>query len=94
MHPQHLGATVLAAIADRNDIDTRKVDDVIWATSTQIGKQGGDIGRMSALAAGFDITASGVTLDRFCGGGDHRGEPGGRPVMSGLRTSSSPAGRR
>jgi acetyl-CoA C-acetyltransferase len=69
LHPQHLGATVLRAIKERNDIDTRKVDDVIFSTSTQKGKQGGDLGRMSALAAGFDITASGVTLDRFCGGG-------------------------
>ena len=42
---------------------------MIFSTSAQKGKQGGDLGRMSALAAGFDITASGVTLDRFCGGG-------------------------
>jgi acetyl-CoA C-acetyltransferase len=69
LHPQHLGATVLKALKERNDIDTRRVDDVIFSTSTQKGKQGGDLGRMSALAAGFDITASGVTLDRFCGGG-------------------------
>jgi acetyl-CoA C-acetyltransferase len=69
LHPQHLGATVLKAIAERNHLDTAKVDDVIFSTSTQKGKQGGDLGRMSALAAGFDIRASGVTLDRFCGGG-------------------------
>ena len=35
----------------------------------QVGTQGGDLGRMAALDAGFDITASGVTLDRFCGSG-------------------------
>jgi acetyl-CoA C-acetyltransferase len=69
LHPQHLGATVLRALKERNNIDTKDVEDVIFSTSTQKGKQGGDLGRMSALAAGFDITASGVTLDRFCGGG-------------------------
>ena len=69
LHPQHLGATVLAALRDRNDLDTARVDDIIWSTSEQRGKQSGDLARLSALAAGFDTAASGVTLDRFCGGG-------------------------
>jgi acetyl-CoA C-acetyltransferase len=68
-HPQHLAATVLAAIAERNDLHTGEVDDIIWSTSSQRGKQGGDLGRMAALDAGYDVRASGVTLDRFCGGG-------------------------
>ena len=69
LHPQHLGATVLKALAERNNIKTAEVDDVIWSTSTQKGKQGTDLGRMSALLAGYDVKASGMTLDRFCGGG-------------------------
>jgi acetyl-CoA C-acetyltransferase len=69
IHPQQLGATVLAAIAERNGLDTGDVDDVIWGTSNQSGSQGGDMGRMAALDAGFAVTASGVTLDRFCGSG-------------------------
>lgn len=69
LHPQHLAATVLKAISERNDLDTAEVDDVIWGTSAQKGMQGGDLGRMAALDAGFDIRASGVTLDRFCGSG-------------------------
>ena len=69
LHPQHLAATVLKALHDRNGFDTRHVDDVIWGTSAQKGKQGGDMGRMAALDAGYDKTVSGVTLDRFCGSG-------------------------
>lgn len=69
MHPQHLAATVLRALQERNGFDTRHVDDVIWGTSAQKGKQGGDMGRMAALDAGYDLTVSGVTLDRFCGSG-------------------------
>lgn len=69
IHPQQLGATVLAAIAERNGLDTGDVDDVIWGTSNQSGSQGGDMGRMAALDAGYAVTASGVTLDRFCGSG-------------------------
>jgi len=60
---------VLAALRDRNGFDTKDVDDVIWSVSAQKGKQGGDLGRMAALDAGFDPRVSGVTLDRFCGGG-------------------------
>lgn len=69
LHPQHLAATVLEALRARNDIDTAEVDDIIWGTSAQKGKQGGDLARMAALDAGFDVRASGVTLDRFCGSG-------------------------
>lgn len=69
LHPQDLGATVLRAIRDRNNLDTAKVDDIVWSCSQQRGKQGGDLGRLSALWAGYDVKASGTTIDRFCGGG-------------------------
>ena len=84
LHPQLLAATVLAAIKDRNNLDTATVDDIIWSTSTQEGKQGGDLGRMSALAAGYDIKASGTTLDRFCGGGITSVNLAAASVMSGM----------
>ncbi len=69
MHPQQLAAAPLRALAERNDLDTAEVDDVIWGTSQQSGTQGGDLGRMALLDAGWDTRASGVTLDRFCGSG-------------------------
>jgi acetyl-CoA C-acetyltransferase len=69
IHPQQLGATVLRALAERTGINTADVDDIIWGTSAQVAQQSGDLGRMSALDAGYDVRASGVTLDRFCGSG-------------------------
>jgi acetyl-CoA C-acetyltransferase len=69
MHPQQLGAAVLRALAERTGINTGDIDDIIWGTSAQVGPQSGDMGRMSALDAGYDVRASGVTLDRFCGSG-------------------------
>jgi acetyl-CoA C-acetyltransferase len=69
LHPQHLASTVLRALVDRNGFDTADVDDVVWGTSAQVSEQGGDLGRMAALDAGYDVRASGVTLDRFCGSG-------------------------
>ena len=84
LHPQHLGATVLKALQDRNDLNTAEVDDIIWGTSSQRGKQGGDLGRMSALLAGYDLRASGVTLDRFCGSGISVANMGAASIMSGM----------
>ena len=51
LHPQHLAATVLKALKERNNINTAEVDDIIWGTSTQRGKQAMDMGRMAALDA-------------------------------------------
>ncbi len=84
LHPQHLAATVLKALKDRNSLDTKTVDDIVWSTSSQNGKQGGDLGRMSALAAGYDTLVSGTTLDRFCGGGITSVNLAAASVMSGM----------
>ena len=84
IHPQQLGATVLAALRDRNDLDTALVDDVIFGTSMQVGTQGGDLARMALLDAGYDVKASGVTIDRFCGSGITTTNMAAASVMAGL----------
>jgi len=84
LHPQHLGRTVLAALAERNDLATADVDDVVWGTSSQVCEQSGDLGRMSALDAGYDVRASGVTLDRFCGSGITAVNIAANAVMAGM----------
>ncbi|MDZ7669840.1 MAG: acetyl-CoA C-acetyltransferase [Gammaproteobacteria bacterium] len=84
LHPQHLSATVLKALEARNGIPTAEVDDVIWGCSSQRGKQGACIARMSLLAAGWDSRASGVTLDRFCGSGITSVNLAAASIMSGM----------
>ncbi|QGY80638.1 acetyl-CoA C-acetyltransferase [Sphingorhabdus lacus] len=84
MHPQNVGATVLKALKERNNLDTSTVDDIIWSTSTQEGKQAADLGRMAALVAGYDVRASGTTLDRFCGGGITAVNLAAGSVLSGM----------
>ena len=84
LHPQHLGRTVLEALRDRNGFDTADVDDVVWGTSSQVVEQSGDLGRMAALDAGYDVTASGVTLDRFCGSGITATNFAANAVMAGM----------
>ena len=84
LHPQHLGRTVLEALVERNGFDTADVDDVVWGTSAQVCEQGGDLGRMSALDAGYDVRASGATLDRFCGSGITAANFAAHAVMAGM----------
>ena len=84
MHPEHLSATVLAALRDRNNLNTAEVDDVIWGVSGAIGLQSGDIGRNAALDAGYDIKAGGVTLNRFCGSSITTTNFAASMIMSGM----------
>ncbi|MBI1261882.1 MAG: acetyl-CoA C-acyltransferase [Rhizobiales bacterium] len=84
LHPQHLASTVLKALAERNELNTAEVDDIIWGTSSQRGAQGADMGRMAALDAGYNTKASGVTLDRFCGSGITSVNLAAAQIMSGM----------
>jgi acetyl-CoA C-acetyltransferase len=84
IHPQRLGSAVLKALAERTGINTAEVDDVIWGTSSQRGPQSFDLGRMSALDAGYDMRSSGVTLDRFCGSGITAVNLAAATIMAGM----------
>jgi acetyl-CoA C-acetyltransferase len=74
----------MKALKERNGLNTAEIDDVIWGTSAQFGLQGGDLGRMAALDAEFDIRSSGVTLDRFCGSSLTATSFAAAQIMSGM----------
>ncbi|RME55608.1 MAG: thiolase family protein [Caldilineae bacterium] len=67
LEPILLGATVLKAVVDRAGIDPSLVEDVVMGCVTQIGEQGANIARLSALYAGFPFHVPGVSLNRMCG---------------------------
>ncbi|MET0222341.1 MAG: acetyl-CoA C-acyltransferase, partial [Tardiphaga sp.] len=69
LHPQQLAAQVIGAVVERSGIDPARIDDVIWGTNMQVGKQASNVGRMGALLAGLPDTVGGVTMDRACGAG-------------------------
>jgi acetyl-CoA C-acetyltransferase len=84
VHPEHLIATVMSALKERNNLDTADVDDIIWGTSATLGLQGGATGRMGALDAGYDVRASGVNLNRYCGSGLTATSLAAAQIMSGM----------
>lgn len=83
VRPIDLLSTTLAAIAERNSLDTAQVDDVIAGCVTQTGEQGGCIARFAALTAGYAQSASGVTINRFCASGLEAINQGAAMVASG-----------
>ena len=63
---------------------TQDIDDVVIGCSSQVGKQGSCVGRMAVLDAGWDTSASAVTLDRFCGSGITSVNLAAANIMSGM----------
>ena len=67
VHPGDLSALVLDELVRRTGVDPALVDDVIWGCVSQVGEQGVNVARNSALAAGFPESVPGTTVDRQCG---------------------------
>jgi acetyl-CoA C-acetyltransferase len=67
--PIDLLRTVLSALQERNRLNTSLVDDLILGCVTPIGDQGGNIAKTAASYAGWDVSVSGVQLNRFCASG-------------------------
>jgi acetyl-CoA C-acetyltransferase len=67
--PVWLASRPLVALRERNQLDTRAVDDVVMGCVVPVGEQGGNIGRMAVLQADFDQSVAGVQINRYCGSG-------------------------
>lgn len=67
VHPVDLAAGVLKTILERNGLESRQIDDVLLGCVSQVGEQSMNIARQAVLAAGFDETVPGATIDRQCG---------------------------
>lgn len=67
--PIQLATQTLAALRDRNDLDTALVDDVVMGCVMPIGEQGCNVARVAALQAGYAETVAGFQLNRFCASG-------------------------
>ena len=68
-HGATLGGHAVQHAVLRAGIDGADVDDVIMGCATPEGATGSNIARQIALKAGLPITASGVTVNRFCSSG-------------------------
>lgn len=82
--PVNLVAGLLNALAQRSELDTRQVDDIVLGCVTPVGDQGADIAKTAALAADWDISVAGVQVNRFCASGLEAVNLGAMKVRSGF----------
>ena len=91
-HPADLGAEVLTALAERNDLDPGLVDDVIMGCVMQVGAQSINVGRNAVLGAGWPETVPSTTIDRQCGSSQQSAHFAAQGVMSGAYDIAVAAG--
>jgi len=68
-HGAALGGHVIAHAVARAKVDPGEIEDVVMGCGFPEGKTGGNIARQAALRAGLPVTASGMTVNRFCSSG-------------------------
>jgi acetyl-CoA acyltransferase len=68
--PDEMAAVVLdAALRRAPGVDAAMVDDVILGCAMPEGEQGLNVARIASLRAGVPVSASAVTINRFCASG-------------------------
>lgn len=67
--PVWLASRPLAALQQRNVLDTAAVDDVVMGCVVPVGEQGGNIARMAVLNADYDQSVPALQINRYCGSG-------------------------
>ena len=69
IRPDDLGAMVIKAIVERNNLDPNLIEEVYLGCANQAGEDNRDIARMAALLAGLPVSVPGVTFNRLCASG-------------------------
>jgi acetyl-CoA acyltransferase len=82
-HPADLGAHVLKALQERNNLDPSLVDDVVTGCVSQVGEQAFNLGRSAVLAAGWPESVPATTVDRQCGSSQQAIHFAAQGVMAG-----------
>ncbi|MEV4645097.1 acetyl-CoA C-acetyltransferase [Saccharopolyspora sp. NPDC049357] len=85
LHPNDLGARVLAALMAKTGVDPAAVDDVILGCVDQMGAQAGNVARNAWLSAGLPETVPATTIDRQCGSSQQAIHFAAQAVMSGTQ---------
>jgi acetyl-CoA C-acetyltransferase len=64
-----LATSALKSLRERNNLDTKMVDDVVFGCVDPVGEAGSDVTRAAALAADYGDHVPGVQISRFCASG-------------------------
>ncbi|GGA66464.1 thiolase family protein [Ornithinibacillus halotolerans] len=67
VHPVDLLVPVLQGLVERNNVEPALIEDIACGCVTMTDEQGGNIGRMASLAAGFPVEVPAYSMNRMCG---------------------------
>ena len=81
--PIELASTALRAIRDRNELDTRNVEDVMLGCVAPVGEQGADIARVAVINSHYAESTAGAQVNRFCASGLEAVNIAAGQIMSG-----------
>ena len=83
--PDEMAATVMReALARAPGLDPAEVEDVILGCAMPEAEQGLNVARIASLRAGIPVSASAVTVNRFCSSGLQAIAYGAERIMSGF----------
>src|SRR5690348_11602160 len=85
VRPDEMAAAVIAeALRRAAGLDPADVDDVIFGCAMPEAEQGLNVARIASLRAGVPVTASAVTVNRFCSSGLQAIAYGAERIMCGF----------
>jgi len=85
VRPDEMAATVIGeALRRARGLDPADVDDVIMGCAMPEAEQGLNVARIASLRAGVPVTASAVTVNRFCSSGLQAIAYGAERIMCGF----------
>jgi acetyl-CoA acyltransferase len=83
--PDEMAAAVIRAALDRAaGVDPATVDDVILGCAMPEAEQGLNVARIASLRAGIPVSASALTVNRFCSSGLQAIAQGAERIMAGF----------
>ena len=88
VRPDEMAATVIGeALKRAGSLDPAAIDDVIIGCAMPEAEQGLNVARIASLRAGVPVTASAVTVNRFCSSGLQAIAYGAERIMCGFGTA-------
>jgi acetyl-CoA acyltransferase len=86
--PDDMAAAVIAAVLSRAPgVDPAEIDDVILGCAMPEAEQGLNVARIASLRAGLPVSASAVTVNRFCASGLQSIAYAAERIMAGSATA-------
>src|SRR4026207_2170563 len=86
--PDDMGAVVITeALRRAPGLDPVEIEDVILGCAMPEGEQGLNVARIASLRAGIPVSASAVTVNRFCSSGPPAIAYGAERIMCGFAST-------